>query len=328
MINKIRGKSVRNSILINCFIVLFVLAPFYACSAPASDSFEKNRWQYFFKYNVGEICSYEPNTDGYLEFELAKDEVLNGEVYVKSDASGSVTFYIEDIYGRHLEDAGRLKEGDSFTFSLKSEQTGFKYRLLFEYDLLASPASAVFLSNRLADSTTMEPPVTAKVNAPLNPDLQWETYTNSEYGYTISIPQESRILDPTKLYVWFTKPNSNTRAGVAIFPTLDGSDEWNNLKEYLEERLYELKWERPSLTGFTFIRGVSTSSNGWEFSYYYKIKGGSIWLATEYYIDTPYYLYRVDSHERVARSSTEKSFVSFDSAVLNAISNSFNYYRE
>ena len=71
-------------------------------------------------YDIGEINCFDSSRSDYLQFEVAKDEVLSGKLTVET---GCIVFYVEDKFGRIIEDAGRVCGGQEYKFSIKAEQS-------------------------------------------------------------------------------------------------------------------------------------------------------------------------------------------------------------
>jgi len=120
--------------------LLVVVTSLVACSGAD----EYRGW-----YDVLDICCYHPDNLGYLEFELAKDEVLSGKIVVDY---GTVVFFASDHDPIPILEAAvnpvRVKQSQEYSFSVKAKQAT-RYICFFRYPSWFT--SAQFYCNRPAD---------------------------------------------------------------------------------------------------------------------------------------------------------------------------------
>jgi len=102
---------------------------------------DKYTYQHQYTITEWDFRGY-PSTKVY-EFQLAKGEVLKGSLVVES---GTVVFVIGDK-DNIVRDAGRVKAGESYTFSIKARRTFTTYKCVFVKE--GSPLQATFYYSHL-----------------------------------------------------------------------------------------------------------------------------------------------------------------------------------
>lgn len=102
--------------------------------------------KYCCRYDIGDICAYHSNNPAYLEFELDKDEVLNGKISVGE--FGTVVFFYSDPDPLNTFEAAldpvRVEPWQEYTFSIKAKQPT---RLLRWFHYTTWSVSADFYCN-------------------------------------------------------------------------------------------------------------------------------------------------------------------------------------
>ena len=90
--------------------------------------------KYCCRYDILSLCAYHADNLAYLEFELDKDEVLNGKISV--DEYGTVVFFYSDPDLLHIFEAAldpvRVEAWHEYTFSIKAKQPT-RLRCYFRY---------------------------------------------------------------------------------------------------------------------------------------------------------------------------------------------------
>ncbi len=275
-------------------LLLLIAFPISSCSKAPETPVKT----YPYLYNVGDICSNKSGRSEYLKFEPAKDDELSGKLVVED---GSVVFYINDVYGRRVEDAGRITSGEDYSFTIKAEQSGFSYKCWFKYEFLTYPWGAKFYSNVPADESSSMVTAyldTAYIKAPV-----YDIYISDEYGYSIAYPND-----------WNVSVNSEDRT--VIIENLPycqvkieaehsiGRGKYFTLEDCAQKRINDLI----GLKTYRIVKNLEivdsrpTGEDSWEIVYYNVSMGNDTFLIKETYVSKLEYLYRITSSEYLAHN--------------------------
>ncbi len=297
-------------------LLLLVVTPFAACS----QSLDKYRvW-----YNVMEICVYEPNRSDYLEFKLAKGDVLNGKLVVEAGWPAFVTFYVTDDYSRRIKDAGTVEEGEDYSFSIRAKQSGVRYKAWFSYALLAHSHSAKLYLNRPATNAshliaarTIHPPP-PRPSRDNKDKPAWETYISRNNEYSIGHPSDwSREIKPSGIHdvVIINDPLGIDWIEVDIL-YLQGRSPIDQVNQ-------EANWVIEHL-GAEIILNMPAKPNSWQLVYYMIPRNDEAFLVKQHFYSTkaPHlYLYSVASYEHL--NPFGGPYLSQNEEILDAIVDSF-----